>query len=53
LFSVIGLKTGKAKFTGDVDPARAEIAGYLGVVDPMTRAMLRANVVKAAELPFL
>lgn len=46
--------TGKAKLTGDVDPGVAEVAGYLspnpGGVGPMTRAMLLANVVKAAEL---
>ncbi|MEN9751374.1 MAG: hypothetical protein RLZZ600_421 [Actinomycetota bacterium] len=44
---------GKAKLTGDVDPAVAEIAGHFspnpGGVGPMTRAMLLANVVKAAE----
>lgn len=46
--------TGKAKLTGDVDPGVAQVAGYLspnpGGVGPMTRAMLLANVVKAAEL---
>lgn len=46
--------TGKAKLTGDVDPRVAQVAGYLspnpGGVGPMTRAMLLANVVKAAEL---
>lgn len=45
--------TGKAKLTGDVDPGVAEVAGFLspnpGGVGPMTRAMLLANVVKAAE----
>jgi methylenetetrahydrofolate dehydrogenase (NADP+)/methenyltetrahydrofolate cyclohydrolase len=44
---------GKAKLTGDVDPAVAEVAGHFspnpGGVGPMTRAMLLANVVKAAE----
>ena len=44
---------GKAKLTGDVDPAVAEVAGFIspnpGGVGPMTRAMLLANVVKAAE----
>ena len=44
---------GKAKLTGDVDPAVAEVAGFMspnpGGVGPMTRAMLLANVVKAAE----
>ncbi|MEY4533392.1 MAG: hypothetical protein RI926_1161 [Actinomycetota bacterium] len=47
-------ETGKAKLTGDVDHAVAEVAGYFspnpGGVGPMTRAMLLANVVKAAEL---
>lgn len=47
-------ETGKAKLTGDVDPAVVEVAGYFspnpGGVGPMTRAMLLANVVKAAEL---
>ena len=45
--------TGKAKLTGDVDPAVAEVAGFFspnpGGVGPMTRAMLLANVVKVAE----
>jgi methylenetetrahydrofolate dehydrogenase (NADP+)/methenyltetrahydrofolate cyclohydrolase len=44
---------GKAKLVGDVDPAVAEVAGWLspnpGGVGPMTRAMLLANVVSAAE----
>lgn len=44
---------GKAKLTGDVDPAVAGLAGHFspnpGGVGPMTRAMLLANVVKAAE----
>lgn len=44
---------GKPKLTGDVDPAVAEAAGFIspnpGGVGPMTRAMLLANVVKAAE----
>ena len=51
---VVDAKTGKSKLTGDVDPGVAEIAGFLspnpGGVGPMTRAMLLANVVKAAEL---
>jgi methylenetetrahydrofolate dehydrogenase (NADP+)/methenyltetrahydrofolate cyclohydrolase len=46
-------QTGKGRLTGDVDPAVAEVAGFLspnpGGVGPMTRAMLLANVVKAAE----
>jgi len=45
--------SGKAKLTGDVDPGVAEVAGWLspnpGGVGPMTRAMLLANVVQAAE----
>lgn len=45
--------TGKGRLTGDIDPGVAEVAGYLspnpGGVGPMTRAMLLANVVKAAE----
>jgi methylenetetrahydrofolate dehydrogenase (NADP+)/methenyltetrahydrofolate cyclohydrolase len=45
--------TGKAKLIGDVDPAVAEVAGFLspvpGGVGPMTRAMLMSNVVEAAE----
>lgn len=47
-------ETGKAQLTGDVDPAVAEVAGYLSPnprgVGPMTRAMLLSNVVTAAEL---
>ncbi len=39
--------------TGDVDPAVAEVAGWLspnpGGVGPMTRALLLRNVVDAAE----
>ncbi|MBA2694415.1 MAG: bifunctional methylenetetrahydrofolate dehydrogenase/methenyltetrahydrofolate cyclohydrolase, partial [Actinobacteria bacterium] len=38
---------------GDVDPGVREVAGFLapvpGGVGPMTRAMLLANVVDAAE----
>ncbi len=45
--------SGRAKLAGDVDPAVAEVAGWLspnpGGVGPMTRAMLVANVVEAAE----
>lgn len=45
--------TGKAVLTGDVEPAAAEVAGWLspnpGGVGPMTRAMLLTNVVDAAE----
>jgi methylenetetrahydrofolate dehydrogenase (NADP+)/methenyltetrahydrofolate cyclohydrolase len=46
--------SGKARIAGDVDPAVAEVAGYLspnpGGIGPMTRAMLLVNVVAAAEL---
>ena len=46
-------ESGKAKLAGDVDPAVAEVAGWLspnpGGVGPMTRAMLLSNVVLAAE----
>ena len=51
---VVDTETGTSKLLGDVDPGVAEIAGFLspnpGGVGPMTRAMLLANVVKAAEL---
>lgn len=44
---------GKYVIAGDVDPAVAEVAGYLspnpGGVGPMTRAMLLANVVREAQ----
>jgi len=50
---VISPDTGKAKLIGDIDPAVAEVAGFLspvpGGVGPMTRAMLMVNVVAAAE----
>lgn len=46
-------ETGKQKVYGDVDPAVAEIAGWLspnpGGVGPMTVALLMTNVVEAAE----
>jgi methylenetetrahydrofolate dehydrogenase (NADP+)/methenyltetrahydrofolate cyclohydrolase len=46
-------ESGRAKLAGDIDPAVAEVAGYLspnpGGVGPMTRAMLLQNVVLAAE----
>tara|TARA_Y100000114_G_scaffold108829_1_gene102238 strand:- start:10306 stop:11193 length:888 start_codon:yes stop_codon:yes gene_type:complete len=46
-------ESGRAKLAGDVDPAVAEVAGWLspnpGGVGPMTRAMLVANVVETAE----
>jgi len=45
--------TGKATLTGDVAPETASVASWLspnpGGVGPMTRAMLLANVVEAAE----
>lgn len=45
--------TGKFKVYGDVDPAVAEIAGFMspnpGGVGPMTVALLMTNVVEAAE----
>ncbi|HLU32819.1 MAG TPA: bifunctional methylenetetrahydrofolate dehydrogenase/methenyltetrahydrofolate cyclohydrolase [Natronosporangium sp.] len=44
---------GRTELVGDVDPAVAEVAGYLapmpGGVGPMTRAMLLQNVVERAE----
>jgi len=50
---VIDPETGKGRLRGDVDPAVAEVAGWLtpmpGGVGPMTRAMLVKNVVDAAE----
>jgi methylenetetrahydrofolate dehydrogenase (NADP+)/methenyltetrahydrofolate cyclohydrolase len=49
----VGITRTDAGLAGDVDPAVAEVAGYLapmpGGVGPMTRAMLLANVVAAAE----
>jgi methylenetetrahydrofolate dehydrogenase (NADP+)/methenyltetrahydrofolate cyclohydrolase len=49
----VGITRTQAGLVGDVDPAVAGIAGYLapmpGGVGPMTRAMLLANVVEAAE----
>jgi len=46
-------ESGKAKLSGDVAPEVAEVAGWLspnpGGVGPMTRALLVANVVEAAE----
>jgi methylenetetrahydrofolate dehydrogenase (NADP+) / methenyltetrahydrofolate cyclohydrolase len=45
--------TGRARLVGDVDPGVREVAGWVspnpGGVGPMTRAMLLANVVEAAE----
>ncbi|MCB1298686.1 MAG: bifunctional methylenetetrahydrofolate dehydrogenase/methenyltetrahydrofolate cyclohydrolase [Microthrixaceae bacterium] len=46
-------ESGRAKLSGDVDPAVAAVAGWLspnpGGVGPMTRALLVTNVVEAAE----
>ena len=51
---VVDAETGTSKLSGDVDPGVAEVASFIspnpGGVGPMTRAMLLANVVKAAEL---
>ncbi|ARC55869.1 Bifunctional protein FolD protein [Frondihabitans sp. 762G35] len=50
---VLNEETGRYRLRGDVDPEVAAVAGYLspvpGGVGPMTRAMLLANVVEAAE----
>ncbi|MGH4015067.1 MAG: bifunctional methylenetetrahydrofolate dehydrogenase/methenyltetrahydrofolate cyclohydrolase [Pseudonocardiaceae bacterium] len=49
----VGITRTGAGLVGDVDPAVAEVAGYLspvpGGVGPMTRAMLLVNVIEAAE----
>ena len=49
----VGITRTDAGLVGDVDPSVAEVAGWLapvpGVVGPMTRAMLLANVVEMAE----
>ena len=46
-------ETGRTRLVGDVEPAVRDVAGWLspnpGGVGPMTRAMLLANVVEAAE----
>ena len=46
-------ETGASRMVGDVDPAAAEVAGWLspnpGGVGPMTRALLLQNVVEMAE----
>jgi methylenetetrahydrofolate dehydrogenase (NADP+) / methenyltetrahydrofolate cyclohydrolase len=51
----VGITRTEAGLVGDVDPGVAEVAGFLapmpGGVGPMTRAMLLANVVEAAERP--
>jgi len=50
---VLDPATGKSRVAGDVDPAVREVAAWVspnpGGVGPMTRAMLLANVVEAAE----
>ena len=50
----VGITRTDAGLVGDVDPGVADVAGFLapvpGGVGPMTRAMLLANVVEAAEL---
>lgn len=49
----VGITRTDSGLVGDVDPAVAEVAGYLspnpGGVGPMTRAMLLSNVVRAAK----
>lgn len=49
----VGITRTQAGLVGDIDPACAEIAGFIapmpGGTGPMTRAMLIANVVEAAE----
>jgi methylenetetrahydrofolate dehydrogenase (NADP+) / methenyltetrahydrofolate cyclohydrolase len=49
----VGITRTDAGLVGDVSPGVAEVAGWLapmpGGVGPMTRAMLLANVVEAAE----
>jgi methylenetetrahydrofolate dehydrogenase (NADP+) / methenyltetrahydrofolate cyclohydrolase len=49
----VGITRTEAGLVGDVAPGVAEVAGFLapmpGGVGPMTRAMLLANVVEAAE----
>ncbi|WP_418908478.1 bifunctional methylenetetrahydrofolate dehydrogenase/methenyltetrahydrofolate cyclohydrolase [Glutamicibacter endophyticus] len=49
----VGVSRVDGKVTGDVEPAAREVASWLspnpGGVGPMTRAMLLANVVQAAE----
>jgi len=50
---VVDPTTGASRVAGDVDPAVREVAAWVspnpGGVGPMTRAMLLANVVEAAE----
>ncbi|GAA4663560.1 bifunctional methylenetetrahydrofolate dehydrogenase/methenyltetrahydrofolate cyclohydrolase [Kineococcus glutinatus] len=50
---VVDPQTGASRLAGDVDPAVAQVAGWLapnpGGVGPMTRALLLTNVVETAE----
>jgi methylenetetrahydrofolate dehydrogenase (NADP+)/methenyltetrahydrofolate cyclohydrolase len=50
---VVDPATGKGRLVGDVDPEVERVAGWFtpvpGGIGPMTRAMLLANVVEAAE----
>lgn len=52
----VGITRIASGLVGDVDPKVSEVAGYLspnpGGVGPMTRAMLLANVVRAAKNDF-
>ena len=49
----VGVSRVDGRIAGDVDPAVAQVAGFVapnpGGVGPMTRAMLLTNVVRAAE----
>lgn len=49
----VGVSRGDNGILGDIDPAAAEVAGWIspnpGGVGPMTRALLLTNVVEAAE----
>lgn len=49
----VGITRTEAGLVGDIDPACADVAGWIapmpGGTGPMTRAMLLANVVEAAE----
>jgi methylenetetrahydrofolate dehydrogenase (NADP+)/methenyltetrahydrofolate cyclohydrolase len=49
----VGITRTEAGLVGDIDPACSEVAGWIapmpGGTGPMTRAMLIANVVEAAE----
>jgi methylenetetrahydrofolate dehydrogenase (NADP+)/methenyltetrahydrofolate cyclohydrolase len=49
----VGISRTDSGLVGDIDPAAAEVAGFIapmpGGVGPMTRAMLLQNVVEACE----